>query len=295
MIPRNVLITFCVLFLSIYTLLHFNQKQSREELLFAEQIEIDSNYFDVRLDSQILKEKIYYPDQIEVPAITEWSEIIRIRGQDGWGEFDYICSIFGGERPRIQIIKQYPREWRRNVGLGYTYMERFITQVQYDSLWQELIDQQIHMVTLDETSQYRIMDGNEFYIAMKSGNFMKKVYWQEPKYVQSESKKRAVFFFYELLKFVQFPSPTLRINFWDMRKDSAFYSIYLDAYEYVDSCIFQYSGNIHRDSITDYEMNLSIPLQDTLNIEKRVAAKAIMLNGDTITIKEFNFLDRRKK
>lgn len=286
MIPRDALIKLCLLLLFIYGIYLWYDTPSREELLFADELTTDSTYSDFT-DSMIFNEMIRTRENLELPALNDWSEIIRLRGEDGWGSFDYICSVYNGDQPAIQLIQQHPYNMDGSE-IGYNIKERFLSQTEYDSIWQRVMDLGIHKMPFDLEPDLYWTHGTH-YIALKSGAFRKSVYWQDMRYLETEEKRKAINFYYDLLCFAGYPMPQVVIHFNKMDRDSAYYHFKLNDYQLVDSCIFGYQEKIRK----DYGMEIAVPLADTNLVEARIRASAILYNGDTVEINKYRLQDLR--
>jgi hypothetical protein len=290
MLFRNwLIIAFCAV-VTIGFFIFNNHSKTRADQLFEDLanagIELQED-----IDSQILQPVNNRSFGLEVPAIIDFEEVIRLREDDSWSTFDYICSVYNGNPPRIQLIIQ--EFWDGKDIPGYIIKERILTRQEYESIWEKVIKDSIHIMPHD-LEPNSTQTWGYYYIALKSGDFVKMVTWQDLHNYETDQKEKAVVFYYELLKYAGLPNPKGLIYFVDMKNDSAYFKVAINTFKFIKDASIQYKGQDIQQNNKD-EWNLAIPLKDTLQIQSNLVLKTIMDNNDTLEIKEFRFIDLRKK
>ena len=246
----------------------------------------DSTYNHYR-DSLILNEQISAYESLKLIPINEWSEIIRLRGTNSWGTFDFICSIYSDGNKRIQLIKK--NKVPKSTSHFYIYKEKTLKDAEYDSIKAILVKNDIHHMPFDLEPEYDIMDGDEYYIAIKNHNYTKVVTWQNKVELESDDKRKAIDAFREILKYSGYPKPKAYMVKKNLAEDSVEYSVFLDDYEFVKSHMMKY-GNIWIEPIEDYFYELQIPVKDTLNLNKKISIQYLTMENDTVEIEKIENL-----
>lgn len=191
-------------------------------------INLDSTYNPLR-DSITLYVDVKREEYLNIPAMDNWNNIVRLRGESGWGTFDYICSIYNEENKRIQLIRQ--NRWYHEGGVNYTYNERILTDSEYQEIMAMLDSIGYYEMPFDLEPDRLIIDGSEYTLAVKNGEYTKVVFWQDEIRIDSDNKRKIMGVFKDILRRANYPYPRGFIMRSSEITDSVSYRIGLDGYD----------------------------------------------------------------
>ncbi|MEO0789436.1 MAG: hypothetical protein AAFY36_12265 [Bacteroidota bacterium] len=119
-----------------------------------------------------------YRDHLELPAVNNWKEAIRVEGHGGWGMFDYVCSIYAeADKRRLQLA--YNSRTLLGDPFNFIVKEQFITPEEYNSLISDLNDLNICEYQFDLEPDYGLTDGPSFGLVAKQDTQLKALYWED--------------------------------------------------------------------------------------------------------------------
>ncbi|MEZ4920433.1 MAG: hypothetical protein R2792_15125 [Saprospiraceae bacterium] len=221
-------------------------------------------------------------EQLTIPAMNNWNEIIRLRGESGWGDFDIICSIYNDDNKRIQLIYQ-----GNDISPGETsfmYKERILP----DSEYVEILD------LLDQINYYEMpfqvgpkgiqIDGNMYTLAVKKGAFRKVVFCTSLFDNDSPEKGQFVRVFKDILDRANYPTPKALVMRNSELKDSIDYIIYPTDFHLYTSYYVEYNGQ--RLPEKNGVVPLTLSLNDTSRINDLIHVYINLSNGELREIED---------
>lgn len=259
---------FCFLFV---TILQFACKNSAgEEPRSVDLNQVDTTYSQ-EYENFIIRTPVDNPvGELTLPAIAEYDEIIRFRAQDGWGVFDYLCSVYtSSEKVAIQAIRQETSLDSRV--RSYKINERFLSQEEYSGILQLLVENDFAQMTFDLEPQIDRTDGNRFYLVHKSGERVKTVTWQNVERFRSEDHEAVERIAYTLLEIGNCPLQGYWVRKVEVEGDSVkcfiglhdqilFDSLKIESIEKLYQGIFQdqFEYSVIREGLTTFMDSLTV-------------------------------------
>lgn len=193
---------------------------------------IDST-FDPRLEKWLFEEDVPFTSNVDIPPIDCWEEAIRVQGRTGWPGFEYVCSIYNEERPRLQLIGHRRLHNLRDLTIineEPIFRERFLKQNEYDSIINELVVQGFTEMPTDFYPEWSCSDCTSFSIAIKNRSYRKYIKWASTDVEKHSSlnQKKALNFYYNLLEYAGLPKPKVILKEETNKSDSIVYNMLLD-------------------------------------------------------------------
>lgn len=149
----------------------------------------DSTYNEFR-DSLIVEAKILRDGVLELPAISDFDNIARLRYKGGWGMFDYICTLNLNEGTRtLQVVKQFT-DWPLDTHPNYSITEKQLSKEAFNYIIGLLASYEIGEWPFNLLPDYEIMDGPRYDLVIKENGVYKAITWQDYERSESNSEQR---------------------------------------------------------------------------------------------------------
>ena len=186
---------------------------------------------------------IVNPGKLSLLSVNSYDTIIRLTGSGGWGEFEYICSIYGDMEKSLQLVRQ---RGGRGSDKGYSIHERALKPNEYDSLLVLVNRYGIYNVRQDLAQDGYALDADTYAILIKQGFFKKAVHWHHEASDPSPEKIRAQTFVKTILHQAEYPLPEVKVRVDKKTRDSL--ECYLSFSD--PSVVMDFRGRYRHDSLS---------------------------------------------
>jgi hypothetical protein len=240
--------------------------------------------YESKRDSLLVSKNIEIQNTLKLPSILNWENAIRIRCRTSWGNYDYICSIYDEEKPRIQLIRQNMYWQREQEQLGYIVKEKFIEKKEYNDILNLIDKNGLKEMPRRPEENIHVMDGSEFSFLIKNRNDIKVMTWE--RFEENNKRKPKIMeVFNKILFLSDYPTPRLIIGEENKNSDSSSYLLWLEENTIVKDFEVKYKGQkISKNNRETYK--IEIPINEVDTIKRNLKIKLKLKNGKISIITE---------